>query len=114
MLMEKGRMGCKNIVKLAIPSVRFALSNLLHKKYGMDQTEISKLLSITQAAVNKYINRKCAKGIAAAGDRIMRSGVADGAAREIVNIAAKKARATGRINEVVDGLAIGKAVSDLL
>ena len=46
---------CEETVKTILPAIRAELAKKLEKEYNMKQTEISKLLGITQGAVSHYV-----------------------------------------------------------
>lgn len=46
---------CELVVSKILPTLRSALVQALIKEHGLKQTEVAKLLSITQSAVSQYI-----------------------------------------------------------
>jgi hypothetical protein len=54
---------CELVVVRILPTIRAALVKSLIKDYGLKQTEVAKLLGITQSAVSQYVTS------ARAGDR---------------------------------------------
>lgn len=58
-MMNSGlRIPCEIAVKSVIPAIRVRVAKILYWKYRLTQIEISKMLGITQPAVNKYIYNK--------------------------------------------------------
>ncbi len=100
---------CEGMVKRAIPAIRFALSNLLHDDYGMNQTEISATLGITQASVNKYLNGKCAPGVLVAGRILMHNSTVAAATKRIASLG-KKGAGPRETTDIIDKLAANDAV----
>ena len=49
---------CERVVRSLIPALRASIAKILYQKYHFTQVEISRLLGITQPAVNKYIYNK--------------------------------------------------------
>lgn len=45
---------CEVAVKSVIPAIRSAIARELTQSYGLKQTEVAKLLGVTQTAVSKY------------------------------------------------------------
>ena len=45
---------CEVAVKSVIPAIRSAIARELTESYGLKQTEVAKLLGVTQTAVSKY------------------------------------------------------------
>lgn len=97
-----------DMMKLSIPSVRYALSIILKEKYRVNQTDIAKLLGITQAAVNKYLNKKCSNEIIHLGSKIIKTKLATQTAYQIT-----KAKKESSRRELVDKLASSKEILKL-
>ena len=51
---EKLILPCEVAVKSVIPAIRSAIARELTQSYGLKQTEVAKLLGVTQTAVSKY------------------------------------------------------------
>jgi predicted transcriptional regulator len=59
---------CHEMIKISIPSIRYALARILYKNYNFSQKKISDSLGITQAAVSKYLSHNCSKAIIETGN----------------------------------------------
>ena len=97
-----------DIMKLSIPAVRYALSFILKEKYNIRQQEIANKLGITQAAVNKYLNKKCSEEIVRLGGKIIKMKNADQVASRMI-----KAKKPGERNNMIDKLASNKEILKL-
>jgi len=49
---------CEIYNRYVLPALRAMISEILIKKYSMTQCEVSKLLGITQPAINQYLSRR--------------------------------------------------------
>ena len=87
-------------IKAAIPAIRIAVAELLSTKYKMSQNEIAGGLGVTQAAVNKYLNRRYSKKIGRIASMVKKEGADIAIAGMVVS-----GRGLSQINERIDGAA---------
>lgn len=100
---------CSDLMKLSIPSVRYALAHELTRKYGMEQSQVAASLGITQAAVNKYLSGKCSARISKLGRLILSKGIVSGGAMR-----AASSYETEELNKLIDSIASGKEMAGLI
>ena len=46
-----------------IPAARVVIARALKEKYGMSESRIAQTLGVAQAAVSKYLNKKCSVSV---------------------------------------------------
>lgn len=97
---KEGLFRCHSIVKVNIPSVRYALAVILHEKHGFSQKEISAALGITQPAVSKYLSRDCSKNVIETGGRAAMTALAKSIAEKIARGSDDKAELKGLLDRL--------------
>jgi predicted transcriptional regulator len=51
--------GYERASKEIVPAIRLAIAKELKERYGMTESNIAQILGVAQAAVSKYLNKKC-------------------------------------------------------
>ena len=46
-----------------IPAARVVIARALKEEYGMSESKIAQILGVAQAAVSKYLNKKCSASV---------------------------------------------------